>query len=193
MVSAPTSSPQAASVDYLIKIPPIEGDSGKAPAAPEKKIENGNTNTQGTSKDDKHKGEIEILSNSAQPQEQATNFGLLLGGSGDATEADVERARGLFVAEAKAANAALEQIAFNFDRINAKVRHTVKLFGFIPLSLTSDVEVDTKGQASAHLPWWAFLTSGSDGQALAEQTAQSLLSVSKKHEALTDGLLIIRY
>lgn len=58
-------------------------------------------------------------------------------------------------------NAAMEEISLNFDKIKVKYRATGKLFGFIPLSFSQDVEVDTEGddvgKVKVKMPWFSFL------------------------------------
>jgi hypothetical protein len=45
------------------------------------------------------------------------------------------------------------------NSVAIKYAQPAKLFGIFPTSISSQVDVDTQGNATVHLPWWAFLYS----------------------------------
>lgn len=68
----------------------------------------------------------------------------------------------LFILSEAASDPAMEQVSFNFEKIEMKHRAKGKLFGFIPITFTERVEVDTSegtepGTVKVKLPWYGFL------------------------------------
>ncbi len=130
------------------------------------------------------------------------DFGILLGGGvdvdddGDATDTTEEglaRALEVLTEKARASDAAVEQISLNYEKISTKVRHEVKILGFIPVSTTATVDIDAEGAVDVRFPWWTFIASGADKKALGQRILDTLTSVLADHRATTDGLLFIRY
>lgn len=58
-------------------------------------------------------------------------------------------------------NENMEEISLNFEKIKMKHRASGKLFGFIPVSFTETVEIDSAteeaGRIKVKFPWFAFL------------------------------------
>lgn len=54
----------------------------------------------------------------------------------------------------------IESVSLNFEKIKLRYDQPAKLFGFIPMSLRAQVEIDEKSQVKVKFPWYAFLTSG---------------------------------
>lgn len=58
-------------------------------------------------------------------------------------------------------NAAMEEMSLNFEKIKTKYRSSGKLFGFLPVSFSQEVEVDTEGddfgRVKVTMPWYSFL------------------------------------
>ena len=123
------------------------------------------------------------------------DFGVLLGGEtdDDATRAETEHDRDVFVTEAKVADSAIESIAFNYEKITAKVRHEVKLFGFIRVSTVADVDIDGDEKVSVHFPWWAVFATGKDIDGVGERTFTTLSNVLKtKHDTIKNSINNVR-
>jgi hypothetical protein len=186
-VTAPTPPPQEASVDYLIKIPPIDGETEKGNVEMEWKVEEGTkAAVPGIEPDD-----IDVA---VDPEPITPDFSILLGGG----DSEAERSTRSKIAEillsgAKEEGAPVEQVSLNFEKITTTTRKPVKLLGFIPMTVSATVEVDAKGEVKVRFPWWAFLTAGKDEKRLGEETLETLRSVLAKNQAVVDGLLMIRY
>jgi len=77
------------------------------------------------------------------------------------TDADLA----LFLTSAAEADANMEEISLNYEKIVVKYQSSGKLFGFIPLSLTQNVEIDTSAESTktervkVRFPWFSFLFS----------------------------------
>lgn len=61
-------------------------------------------------------------------------------------------------------NQAMEEIAFNYEKVKLKYESKGKLFGFIPVSFKKDVEVDlteedTDARVKVKFPWYRFMMS----------------------------------
>lgn len=131
--------------------------------------------------------------------ENATNFGILLGGSGDNEETDEERAQGLERARlvieenAKASDQAIESVSLNFEKITTRVRHEVRLFGFIPIETTAEVDVDVEQRVAVRFPWWTIFASGDNDESVAERVYSTLSNVLKtKHDTVKNAIQNVR-
>ncbi len=99
------------------------------------------------------------------------DFGILLGGGIDQDDDEdsvpsklegLDQVRQVLVDNAKASDKAIESVSFNYEKISAKVRDDVRIFGFIPATITATVEIDALANAEVSYPWWAIFASGKD-------------------------------
>lgn len=153
-------------------------------------------------KDDSHKNEIEILSNSATEQANMPDFGILLGGgsevkggvyvaSGDVNGySDEKRAQlaAILLQGLEEAGAPVEQVSLNFEKIKVQVRQDLKLFGFIPVAARSDVDVDSRGNATVAHPWWSFLATGKDAELATKVVTVLTTAFTNKYEIITNAI-----
>jgi hypothetical protein len=129
--------------------------------------------------------------------ENATNFGILLGGGSGEDEAEraqgLERARLVLEENAKASDQAIESVSLNFEKITTRVRHEVRLFGFIPLETTADVDIDAEQRVAVRFPWWTIFASGDDEKLVAERVYSTISNVLKtKHDTVKNSIGNIR-
>jgi len=125
---------------------------------------------------------------------RATNFGILLGGD-DSEESDdgkddssdeklrgLERAQQVLTEKARAADRAIEQISLNFEKITARVKKEVQLFGLVSVTTTADVEIDENEEVHVRYPWWTFLATEKDEETLGLRIKAVLSDVVKAEE-----------
>lgn len=128
--------------------------------------------------------------------ENATNFGILLGGGSDDSEEraqGLERARLVLEENAKASDQAIESVSLNFEKITTRVRHEVRLFGFIPVEATAEVDVDAEQRVAVRFPWWTIFASGDDEESVAERVYTTLSNVLKtKHDTVKNAIQNVR-
>jgi hypothetical protein len=81
-------------------------------------------------------------------------------------------------------NAAMEEILLNFEKIKMRHRASGKLFGFIPLSFSQEVEIDTEGEdigrVKVKMPWYSFLVK--TDVAASELEAEAAAAAEKDHK-----------
>lgn len=138
-----------------------------------------------------------MLLNGDRSEPITPDFGILLGGDGDANDEAMQEARNkaaeVLLKSARDGGVPLETLALNFGKITAGIHHTVNLFGFIPVSAPTTVEITAMGEPRVQFPWWAFLASGKQSSELGNGVARSILDLYLGNQELVDGLLIIRY
>lgn len=200
-----TEEEQEANTDYLLEIDGVKGEStkGRVPGVEPDEIDLKNADD--TSK---KKGNVEYEwkveeGESAPPpgvepdelavpddaQPITPDFGILLGGSGgDGDDEEITPMEELILNGLKEEGAPAETLSLNYDKIKTTSTKTVKLFGFIPVDAEVTVEVDAKGEANVHYPWWAFLASGKDSDSLGEQIVTSLSNVLKNKQSQIESL-----
>lgn len=198
LVLLPASTAYAASTDYYIKIPDIDGESTESSSAPttsatarvvpgadgqekpqaEFKVEEGeavrstgvepdeiDSKASGDSREEQ-KGNVETEWKVEKGESALhSNFAVLLDssrGGDEGSEQTIEELEGIVKQGLEEQGQPVETLSLNFDKVKAKTKHKVKLFGFIPVNATVDVEVDRTLQTSVHFPWWTFLASGKD-------------------------------
>jgi len=196
-VAPPPSEPQEASTDYLIKIPPIDGeDTKKGNVEYEWKVEKGEKATS------IEPDEIDLADES---EPFTPDFGVLLGGGIDIDDdgdlintktEDGRRALGALLLEgALVLDAPVESILVKTNKIEAiTIKQRVRLFGVISLSMSSRVEIDERNEVSVHYPWWAFLASGKDDkEVLGLRVYETISNVLKtKHDTVKNSINNIR-
>lgn len=170
------ADPQEASVDYFLKIEGVEGES---------------TENAGVEPD-----EIDVV---ADGEPLMTNFGILLGGDegGDdgeeLTEEQLATVAGILLEGMQEEGAPAETLSLNYEKIKTTTKKEVRLFGFIPVSVDASVEIDQQNDVKVKFPWWAFLATGKDADALGEQIVTSLSNVLKtKHDTVKNAIGNIR-
>ncbi len=143
--------------------------------------------------------EIDAMDDDDDGDEFATNFGVLLGGGSDDSDDDEERLHGLERARlvieenARASDQAIESISLNFEKITTRVKHEVRVFGFIPVEATADVDVDASGEVTVRFPWWAIFASGKDSDNLGLRIRANLSNVLKtKHDTVKNSINNVR-
>ncbi len=118
------------------------------------------------------------------PEPLMPDFGILLGGGGASDEAKKEENRLLIsdvlLKEAQAKGKPVEQVSMNFEKIKVKVRHSVKLFGFIPVDTSADVEIDAEEKVEVHFPWWSFLASGKQKEEIGQDILTTLADIIRE-------------
>ncbi len=231
-VRAPSSKPEAASTDYLLKLDGVKGESASEPepaptAAPSRSkieslpIKQGTQEDAGTAptrainpetgsaaKDNGHKNEIEILSNSVNPEPLMPDLSILLGGSGGEASSSVSVAAGDVngLTEEKRVQIAnilqqglieegapVEQVSLNFEKITVMLSHPLKLFGVLPVQASARAEIVASGKTSIHFPWWSFLASGKDTESLGSGVQNALAQVlTSKHDTIKNAIGNIR-
>lgn len=169
------ADPQEASGDYFFKLGGVEGETTKG-------------NVPGVEPD-----EIDVA---ADPQPLTPDFGVLLGG-GDAddrpSEENLMEAADILLAGMKEQGAPAETMSLNYEKIKTTARQSVKLFGFIPMTVVATVEVDAQGGVEVAYPWWAFLATGKDADSLGTRIVTALSNVLKtKHDVLKNAIGNVR-
>lgn len=195
-----TDSTQEASVDYFIKIDGVDGESEEKKKGNVEygwKVEEGESAapTPGVEPD-----EIDVRITN----KRATNFSILLGGSGaddeagapndDATEGaatsegSTDTAKNAEIANTLKAGMAeagkpVETMSLNFDKIKTTYTQQVRLFAIIPVKMRTTVEVDGKANVLVNVPWWAFLVKGGKKDTLGQEIAEALSLVIEAKKA----------
>lgn len=190
-----TSTPARASTKTTssLEVSTQTGEEKKGNVEMQWKVEEGTkAATQGVEPD-----EIDV----SVSQENATNFGILLGGgSDDDTEEEkserlkgLERAQEVLLENARASDQAIESVSLNFEKISTRVRHEVRLFGFIPIETTATVDIDASEEVEVTFPWWTFFAAGADKDAIADRVISTLSNVLKtKHDTVKNAIGNIR-
>ncbi len=190
-----TSTPARASTNTSssLEVSTQSGEEKKGNVEMQWKVEEGTkATTQGVEPD-----EIDV----SVSQENATNFGVLLGGgSDDDTEEEkaermkgLERAQEVILENARASDQAIESISLNFEKITTRVRQEVRLFGFIPIETTATVDIDVSEKVTVTFPWWAIFASGDDQDAVRDRVLTTLSNVLKtKHDTIKNAIGNIR-
>ncbi|MBS3903180.1 MAG: hypothetical protein KGZ30_02255 [Anaplasmataceae bacterium] len=139
-----------------------------------------------------------------EAQPLTPDFSILLGGgSGDDGEAEKETTNlgeevrtavaAILLDGVKEKGMPMESISFNFEKIQARVAQPVKLFGFIPMTVNADVEIDAESQVKVQFPWWSFLATGKDGDNLGQRVSGAIADVLKtKHDTVKNAIQNIR-
>ncbi|HXV26441.1 MAG TPA: hypothetical protein VD862_00200 [Candidatus Paceibacterota bacterium] len=215
-VASPTPSPQGAQVDYYLKIDGVEGESeAKGNVETEWKVEEGEKSTDepDDSMEAKESGErggtedinigigehraavdsfFDIFVDLSAEGDEGGNAGILFGsggsgGDGGSAVADI------LLQGMQEEGVPTEQISLNFEKITARVRHEVRLFGLIPVRTTADVDVDAEGGVKVRFPWWAVLATGKDAENLGSRTSGALGNVLEvKYEAILEVITGVR-
>ncbi len=230
---APTPEPQAAGADYLLEIDGVKGESksepvpAPTPAASQSKIEalpikqgaqegtgaapanSIKSSPSAPAADKGHKNEIEILSNSVNPEPLMPDMSILLGGGGgDEAAGGVNVASGdvngltdeqrTNVAEIlkqglMEEGAPVENVSLNFEKVSVTLTHPLKFLGVFPVQASAQADINAAGEVSVRFPWWAFLASGKDTDALASGVQSALTNVLKtKHDTVKNAIGNIR-
>lgn len=106
----------------------------------------------------------------------------------------------LFVKTVKTQDPRVSSIGTSSDgTVNVAYKHDAKLFGFIPVEVTSYTSVNGNGDVSVTMSWWSFLVSGaskirSDVEALvkgnADVKANAIANASAQSKArLTEAII----
>lgn len=113
--------------------------------------------------------------------ENATNFGILLGGSdtSDERKKGLERAAEVIRAHAAETSLPMESISLNFTKIEYKLKPEAKLFGFIPMKMLATVEIDETETATVTLPWWSIFATGVEREEIGMTAKKTLLDILK--------------
>jgi hypothetical protein len=197
----PATPPQEASTDYLIKIPPIDGESSEGKVEHEWKVEEGEKAAAPSIEPD----EIDY----ADDGEPITpDFGILLGGGIDQDDdgdtiltktEDETRSQGLARAleiledGVKESDQAIESVSLNFEKITTRVRHEVMLFGLIPMTATASVDINADEEVDVHFPWWGLFATGKNSDALGERIFNTLSNVLKtKRDTIKNSIGNVR-
>lgn len=69
------------------------------------------------------------------------------------------------------------QLNHEEEELEAEVRHTVRLFGFIPVETRAHVTIDAEERIKVKFPWWAFFAGGKDREGLGDRVFSAILSV----------------
>lgn len=139
----------------------------------------------------------------SDPQPITPDFSILLGGGGgggsdddegdELTEETRSAVADILLKGMQEEGAPSETLSLNFEKIKTTAKQSVKLFGFIPLSITATVEIDADGNAEVSYPWWSFLVGGKDGDSLGKSIVASLSNVLKtKHDTIKNAIGNIR-
>lgn len=211
VLAAPLST--LAATDYYLKIDGVDGESKPARATVEPvratvtNVAPPSTGTEGkvemewkveegekATEDKGHKNEIDILS-ADDSSENATNFGILLGGSDTSEERKkgLERAAEVILEQAQASGHAIGSISLNFEKIQMRTNQDAKLFGVIPLSVPATVEIDASETVTVKLPWWSFLVMGVEREEIGRTAKETLSNILKtKHDTVKNAIGNIR-
>jgi hypothetical protein len=150
-VGAATSTPSQASTDYLIKLPPVDGDTGE---------KEGETDT---GKDIRQNTTITIQGVTVRGWDYTKKEEILDAAPEDPSDVATKEDLELFVMSTVEADANMESVSFNFDKIVIHYATSGRLFGIIPLTFTEVVELDTDptsktvGRVKVKFPWFRFL------------------------------------
>lgn len=189
-ITSQTPKPQEASVDAFIKIDTIDGESKetkKGNVEHEWKVEEGESAPGAEVDDIKFEDDNEPIT---------PDFGILLGGGSDgdeASEEDLETVAEILKQGMEEAGQPVETLSLNYEKIKTKVKHEVKLFGFISVPAEASIEIDTKGETKVQFSWWTFLASGKDGDTLGRRVSGILSNVLKtKHDTIKNSINNVR-
>jgi len=155
------------------------------------KVEKGEKRMEGGKE---HKNEIDILSADGTG-ENATNFGILLGGTDTSEERKrgLERAAEVIIAHAAGSDRPIESISLNFEKIEMKTKNDARLFGFIPVTLLATIEIDESETATVTLPWWAVFATGVEREEIGLSAKATLSNILKtKHDTVKNAIQNIR-
>ncbi|MEK7063841.1 MAG: hypothetical protein AAB955_04105 [Patescibacteria group bacterium] len=206
-----TGAAQAASTDYYLKLGGVDGETKRATTA---RATTTGTVTTGESGEAEGKVEYEwkveegesAATPGVEPDEIDYNddgepltpdFSILLGGGSD--DDSEERLQGLARAEAvllenaKASEQAIESVSLNFEKISTKIKHEVRLFGFIPATATATVDIDAEEEVHVSFPWWAIFATGRDDDAVGKKVVEAIANVLKtKHDTVKNAINNVR-
>lgn len=116
---------------------------------------------------------------------QESNFAILLSSGNDTEEGEDESASKEMREEKREALQMLkegleaedvptEEVSLNSGKIKTTHKQEVKLFGIIPVEATAEVEVDAQENVTVKFPWWAFLATGKNKDALGDTIFSTL-------------------
>jgi len=165
MVLVPFSFINAAT-DYYLKLGGVEGETTtRATSSPTTSATVQTTSTQ-SNPEGTSKGKVET----GLKVEEGTDEERLRG---------LERAEQVILENAKASDQSIESISLNFQKITTRVRHEVKVFGFIPVTTTAEVDIDAQEIVKVKFPWWTFLASDKDKDEIGKRVLENLSEVLK--------------
>lgn len=170
------ADPQEAS-DMFLEIKGIEGESTK-------------NQVPGVEPD-----EIDVA---ADPEPLTPDFGILLGGESEDDPESLTEEQQTAVAEIllqglQEEGAPTETLSLNYEKIKTTTKQSVKLLGIIPMEIEATVEIDAEEQVKVKFPWWSFLVSGKDSDALGQSIFTSLSNVLKtRHDTVKNAIGNIR-
>lgn len=98
------------------------------------------------------------------------------------TESDVEA----YAASTLRTNDALESVDVTGENVSVSFKEQVRLFGFIPMDMTSRIEVASDGTVRIERPWYSFLTAG------ASTEVTSAIEANVRNAIETEGGLTAR-
>lgn len=177
-----------ASTDAYLKIKGVDGESTekKGNVEYEWKVEEGESATKGIEPD-----EIDVM---ADGEPLTPDFGILLGG-----EESEERTQGLLRAQAvllenaKASDQAIESVSLNYEKISTRVKHEVRVFGFIPATVEATVDIDAEQNVKVTFPWWTFLATGKNSDEIGDRVFATISNVLKtKHDTVKNSINNVR-
>lgn len=186
-VAPPPQPPQEASTDYLLKIPPIDGESAKGKVETGWKVEEGEkAAVPGVEPD-----EIDV---NVDPEPVTPDFSILLGGGGTESSAEGEaKVAEILLQGMQEADMPAEQVSLNYGKIKTKIAQPLKLFGFIPVSVSAEVEIDVDRNVKVRFPWWSFLATGKDEAGLGSRVFTAVSNVLKtKHDTVKNSINNVR-
>lgn len=211
-VTAPGTGPQEASGDYYIKIPDIKGESGAAaPGVEPDEIDVSVTGKSATMPKSVQTGtgsemkgidpdEIDFKGDNALTpslsillgggsEEAAGGVNVAVGDVNGLTDTQRSAAAHIILSGLQEEGAPMESLSLNYTKIEMRMKEEVKLFGFIPLSSPTTVEIDESAKIVIQRPWWSFLAFGKSDQEHTESITKALSNVFKsKHDALMSAI-----
>ncbi len=131
-------------------------------------------------------------------QPTTPDFSILLGGGSDDEEDAVPEDRRSEVAQIVLAGLReegipAEGVALGREKIETKVVERIKLFGFIPVSATAEVEITATNEVSVKYPWWSFLASGKKKTTLGIEISSAIEGVlESKHDTVKNSINNVR-
>jgi hypothetical protein len=174
----------AASADFFLKLPPVEGESGEKGGTEDINIGVGEWQ-EGASK------ELVVVGAHVRGWDAETKQAIVAAAPTKASDVKTEADLALFAAAAVADDMPMEEVAFNYGKIVVKYQAQGKLLWFIPHSFvetaTLDTDADGKARVQVKLPWYRFLLAP---EVSAEEIEEEATGADDKHKEWIDVLSV---
>lgn len=205
--------PSAANTDVYLELDGVGGETSNKPGVEPDEIDNKMTDEDAAKKKDnvEHNWKVEEgqKTPSVEPDEidvadeaepTIPGFDILFSGyldhddDGDTIptmDEEVElKVEKILLDEMQAKGVPVESITLNFAKIEMVRSEDLKLFGFIPVSASTTIEIDTAQNVIVSYPWWSFLATGKDEETVGKESANYIgIALMELRDALKATLV----